>query len=127
MNLKKYKKIDQHIVTGVQLKLEMNGFNYTKWGDVQHCKAGDWLINNDGECYTVDQDSFAKTYTEVAPGQFVKTGPIWAIKAKTDGFVKTKEGNTAYVAGDYLVSNNEDGTDTYAIAEAKFKKTYTPA
>lgn len=127
MSRKKYKIIDQQIVTGVQLTLETSGFNYTKWGSEQHCKAGDWLINNDGECYTVDQKSFANTYTKIAPGQFIKTAPIWAKKAATAGFVKTKEGKTAYLAGDYLVSNNEDGTDAYAIAQAKFEKTYTPA
>jgi len=126
MNRRKYKKIEKQIVTGVQLSLETSGFNYTKWGSEQHCKAGDWLINNDGECYTVDQDSFANTYTEVAPGQFIKTTAVWAIQAEVSGFINTKEGQSAYMAGDYLVSNNEDGTDSYAVAQTKFEKTYTP-
>jgi len=127
MKRKQYKKAESQIVTGVQLSLETSGFCYTKWGGEQHCKAGDWLINNSGECYTVDQESFAKTYTEIAPGQFAKTAPIWAGQAEKDGFVKTKEGKTAYHAGDYLVSNNKDGTDAYAISQEKFEKAYVPA
>jgi len=126
MSPKQYKKVESQVVTGVQLSLETDGFCYTKWGGEQHCKAGDWLINNNGECYTVEQESFADTYTEVAPGQFAKTNPIWAKQAETDGFVKTKEGKTAYHAGDYLVSNNEDGTDAYAISQEKFEKSYIP-
>ena len=37
---------------------------------------------------------------------------------------KTKEGETAYQAGDYLVSNNQDGTDAYAISAEKFQALY---
>ena len=38
--------------------------------------------------------------------------------------MKTKEGATRYEAGDYLVSNNSDGTDQYAIEAAKFETMY---
>lgn len=124
MYLKKYKKIDQQIVAAVQLNLETEGFGYIKWGGKQRCKAGDWLVNNDGECYTVEQESFEQTYTEVAPGQFLKTAPIWAKQAKESGFVSTKEGRTAYEANDYIASNNEDGTDAYAIKKEKFERMY---
>ena len=44
--------------------------------------------------------------------------------ADKPGKVKTNEGETAYEAGDYLVSNNEDGTDAYAIGAEKFRELY---
>jgi hypothetical protein len=31
-------------------------------GAEQRCKRGDWLVDNGGEVYTVDGDSFARTY-----------------------------------------------------------------
>jgi hypothetical protein len=54
----------------------------------------------------------------------VKTTPIWAERAKDAGSVTTKEGATHYKAGDYLVSNNSEGTDQYAIDAAKFETMY---
>lgn len=125
MGLKQYKKKDQQIVIGVQLMLDTEGFDYKKWGSSQHCKAGDWLVNNAGECYTVDQESFEQTYREIGQGQYIKTAPVWAEQVNTAGFVETKEGKTAYQAGDYIACNNEDGTDSYAISQEKFEQTYT--
>jgi len=41
--------------------------------------------------------------------------------------VRTKEGSTLYKAGDYLVYNDVDGNDPYAIAKAAFESMYEPA
>jgi hypothetical protein len=38
--------------------------------------------------------------------------------------VATKEGQSRYAAGDYLVSNDEDGGDAYCITAAKFEAMY---
>jgi acetylornithine deacetylase/succinyl-diaminopimelate desuccinylase-like protein len=35
-------------------------------------KAGDWLVDNGGDVYTVDAEVFARTYREVARGAYVK-------------------------------------------------------
>lgn len=117
------KKADQYVVA-VQLKLETEGFTYRKWGGEQRCKQGDWLVDNGGEIYTVDQGVFADTYRPVAPGHYVKTTPVWAEMATAAGAVATKEGRSHYVAGDYLVSNNKDGTDAYCVSAAKFESMY---
>jgi hypothetical protein len=117
------KKPDQYVVA-VQLALEFDGFDYRKWGGDQHGKPGDWLVDNDGDIYTVDQEVFAATYRQVAPGRYVKTTPVWAAQADAAGVVPTKEGQSHYAAGDYLVSNNEDGSDAYCIAAAKFEAMY---
>ena len=86
----------------------------------------DWLVNNDGDTYTIDNEVFQKTYRQVNPGSYVKTTPIWAHQAKTAGTVQTKEGETHYNAGDFIVSNNEDGSDGYAISCEKFNSMYEP-
>lgn len=119
-------------VAAVQLAFDADGFAfaYRKWGGEQRAKTGDWLLNNDGDVYTVDAAVFARTYRAVAdkgPGAYVKTTPIWAERADTPGVVPTKEGSTQYDAGDYLVSNDEDGSDRYAIAADKFETLYTPS
>jgi len=117
------KKADQFVVA-VRLDLDTDGFTYNKWGAQQRCKQGDWLIDNDGDIYTVDQGVFSRTYRSMGAGRYVKTTPIWAKVATESGCVITKEGASTYRAGDYLVYNNEDGTDAYCISAAKFESMY---
>ena len=121
---RKYKKKQTSFVTAVQLDLDTEGFVYNKWGGKQVCNRGDWLVDNNGDKYTVAQESFAKTYKFVSPGVYVKSAPVWAEVTEKTGKVKTNEGETAYQAGDYLVSNNEDGTDAYAMSAEKFESMY---
>ena len=111
-------------VVAVQLKLDIDGFTYRKWGAEQRCKARDWLVDNAGEVYTVDADSFALTYAAEGLGTYVKTGKVWAEQAAAAGRVSTKEGSTGYEAGDWLVSNEEDGSDSYAVSAKKFEESY---
>ena len=121
---KRYRKTPGDNVAAVQLALDTEGFQYTKWGGRQICKPGDWLVDNSGEVYTVDKESFAETYEKVGIGCYEKTHLIWAEQATEPGHIHTKEGQTAYQAGDYLVSNDEEGTDTYAISAARFRSMY---
>ena len=117
------RKADQYVVA-VQLDLDTGGFTYRKWGGEQRCKRGDWLVDNDGDIYTVDGEVFARTYRQARPGAYVKTTRVWAEIATEDGSVATKEGRSHYRRGDYLVSNNEDGTDAYCVSAAKFQSMY---
>jgi len=121
---RRYRKKADQFVVAVKLGLDTPGFTYRKWGAEQKCKAGDWLLDNNGDVYTVDAGVFSKTYRSVGQGIYVKTTPIWAEKATQPGSVATKEGRSHYNAGDYLVSNNEDGTDGYCISAAKFESMY---
>ncbi len=125
-NRRRYRKKADQFVVAVRLDLDTQGFTYRKWGAEQRCKSGDWLVDNQGDIYTVDADVFAKTYRRVGPGKYVKTTPIWAEVATRPGSVETKEGTSHYDAGDYLVFNNEDGTDAYCISAAKFESMYEP-
>ena len=119
------KRADQYVVA-VRLDLDTAGFTYRKWGAEQRCQRGDWLVDNNDDIYSVDAEVFAKTYRKTGDGTYVKTTPIWAEIATADGSVPTKEGESHYKRGDYLVSNNEDGTDAYCISAAKFESMYEP-
>ena len=124
-NRRRYRKRADQFVTAVQFKLDTDGFVYQKWGAEQRCKPGDWLVDNNGDVYTVDAETFESTYRELSSGVYVKKTPIWAKVATEAGVVRTKEGQSHYEAGDYLVSNNEDGTDDdYCISAAKFESMY---
>jgi hypothetical protein len=120
----RYRKSADQCVVAVQLDLDTDGFAYRKWGAQQCCKRGDWLIDNGGDIYSVDGEVFTKTYRRVAPGIYVKSTPVWAEVANGSGSVATKEGESYYKAGDYLVYNNEDGTDAYCMSAARFHSMY---
>ncbi len=114
-------------VAAVRIALDMDGFAYRKWGGEQYAKSGDWLVDADGDVHTVDAEVFARTYRKAAsgePGAYIKVTPVWAERTEQAGEVRTKEGITHYAAGDYLVANNSDGTDAYAVPRDKFESLY---
>jgi hypothetical protein len=114
-------------VVAVQLDLDTDGFTYRKWGAEQTCKRGDWIVNNGGDVYTVDRETFALTYRAQSPGRYRKVTPVWAERADRDGAIRTKEGITRYRAGAYLVFNDEAGEDGYAMGAPSFEAMYEPA
>jgi hypothetical protein len=121
---KRYRKRAATNVTAVKLDLDTDGFVYRKWGGEQSCKPGDWLVNNQGDTYTIDAETFARTYAEISPGVYKKTAEVWAEVADSAGSIKTLEGETHYQMGDYLVFNDEQGSDGYAISCDKFESLY---
>jgi hypothetical protein len=125
-DLRRYRKKATLLVTAVQLDLETDGFTYRKWGGEQFCKPGDWLVDNDGDVYTVDQETFARTYREVEAGRYGKSTVIWSEVSTSAGVIETKEGETHYKAGDCLVYNAAGRQDGYAMSPAEFRKLYEP-
>lgn len=123
---RRYRKRPDSFVTAVRLDLDTEGFTFQKWGGPQTCKAGDWIVDNDGDVYSVDADTFDRTYEMRSPGVYVKTTTVWAEVAEAKGVVKTLEGSTAYEVGDYLVFNQEDGSDAYAMSAESFERMYEP-
>jgi hypothetical protein len=119
-----YRKRPAYHVTAVQLDLECDGFSYHKWGGKQTCKARDWLVNNNGDVYTIDKEYFRDHYQGISPGVFEKIGEVWAEVAPESGSITTKEGSTAYDAGDYLVFDRKEGGDGYAIRKHVFERMY---
>jgi hypothetical protein len=123
---RRYRKRADRSVVAIQLDLDTNGFTYRKWGGEQRCKRGDWIVDNEGDIYTVDAEVFARTYRRVSPGRYVKTTPVWAEVAAESGSIPTREGKSHYQAGDYLVYNDEAGQDAYCVRAGKFKRMYEP-
>lgn len=124
--MQQYRKRKQTSVTAVQFDLDTEGFEYKKWGGVQRCKHGDWLVNNQGDVYTIDAETFQATYRQVSPGVYEKSAPVWAEQADREGVIQTKEGSTAYEAGDYLVYNDPARKDGYAVKNNAFHSMYEP-
>lgn len=121
---KPYRKKHSALIIAVQLDLDTPGFTYQKWGATQRCRRGDWLVNNQGDFYTVAQDSFARTYVAVSPGIYQKITNVWAKPAAEAGSITTREGLTHFRQGDYLVCNEEQSTDVYAVERAVFEAFY---
>lgn len=119
-----YKKKAGQPVTAVQLNIEDASLLYMKWGGTQSAQEGDWVVDNDGEVYTIEKESFAQTYKAVSPGRYEKVGLVWAVIAPSSGEVVTKEGYSVYEKGDFLVYNNKDGTDGYCMSAEKFNSMY---
>ena len=114
------------VIAAVRLAFDMEGFRYRKWGGEQFARPGDWVVDNDGDVYTIDAEVFSRSYRQVATGAFVKTTPVWAFRAEVAGVVQTAEGATSYERGDYLVSHHEDGSDAYAVSAEKFEALFEP-
>lgn len=126
MTRRKYRKKAGSLVAAVQLNLDTEGFSYEKWGGTQTCKAGDWLVDNDGNVYTVSRKEFARTYRDSGGGRYEKTAPVWAETAAEAGHVHTEEGVTDYDAGDYIIYDDPEGKARYAISADSFEKMYEP-
>lgn len=124
MALERYQRRPGATVHAICLDLETDGFDYVKWGARQHCTRGDWIVSNDGDTYTVDADVFQRTYESIGGVEYQKTGTVWAEQAMSAGRIETKEGSTGYEAGDYVVYNQPDRTDGYAVSRTKFEQMY---
>ena len=122
--LRKHRRRPDTTVTAVQIDLDTDGFTYRKWGGVQTARAGDWLVNRGKEAYTVDRETFEATYRPVSPGVYAKVASVWAHIAEADGSIETREGVTHYRAGDYLVYNDPEGQDGWAMSAKTFASLY---
>lgn len=127
MALEEYKRRPGATVYAIRLDLEIDGFDYVKWGARQYCKRGDWILLNGADTYTVDSEVFARTYRHLAGVEYQKVGTVWAEQAVSAGRIETKEGSTGYDAGDYVVYNQPDRTDGYAVSRSRFEEMYESA
>ena len=53
--------------------------------------------------------------------------PVWPEVASQAGQIQTREGVSYYQAGDYLVSNDASGHDSYCVSAVRFEAMYEPA
>jgi hypothetical protein len=124
--LRPYRRKAGNEVVAVRLDLETGGFTYEKWGGTQTCKQGDWIVNSGGDVYTVDREVFERTYRPMGPGLWAKQAGVWATRAESPGTILTKEGTTDYGTGDWLVFNDPEGRDGWAMSPEKFARLYEP-
>jgi hypothetical protein len=124
--IRKYKKKRDQYVVAVRLDLDTDGFSYQKWGSLQQCKPGDWLVDNAGDIYSIDADFFERTYTSIGGGRYVKKTPVWAEIASSAGSIATEGGKSYYTPGDYIIFNSRDRTDAYCMSADKFEAMYEP-
>ena len=113
-------------MNALQIPAKSDGLVYQKWGHEQRGKPGDWIVATEDDLYTVDADVFARTYRQTPDGRYEKTTPVWADRARQSGSIRTKEGDTRYEPGWYLVSNSSDGCDEYAVSPERFESLYVP-
>lgn len=123
---RRYRKKADQTVVAVRLDLDTEGFSFRKWGAVQRCKRGDWIVSNDGETYTVDGEVFARTDCQVGRGQPVKVIPVGAEIASRDGSLPTRGGVSHDRAGDDLVFNDEAGQDGWCMEATRIESMYEP-
>lgn len=124
MTLTEYKRRPGATVHAIRFAFDSDGFDYTQWGARQHCKAGDWIVQNGDDTYTVAAESFARTYEHVSGAEYRKVGRVWAEAQAEAGTIRTQEGSTDYRAGDFLVYNDRNREDGYAVERAKFEALY---
>jgi len=123
--MKKYRKLSEQWVSAMILDLDFDTLRYRKWGGEQQAVKGDWLVSNGKETYTVNSDSFARTYSAGSDANtYKKVATVWAEEAKSDDVIVTKEGASSYKAGDFLVYNEEGRGDGYAIGQHEFNRNY---
>lgn len=120
----RYRQRPGKTVHAIQMTLGIESLTFRRWGDLQCAKDGDWLVERDGQVHTVDAEVFARTYRKVGPALYEKQSVVWAEPAQEDGWIQTQEGKTHYHAGDYIVWNNDNLTDGYAIDKDKFEALY---
>ncbi|GAB1263533.1 DUF4231 domain-containing protein [Aurantivibrio infirmus] len=120
--LKKY--IKKQVVNATRITLPSCEISYEKWGGKQAAKSGDWIVQSTDDSYTVEAESFKNTYQHIKANQYKKVTPVWAEVADVNGKISTKEGTSDYSPGDYLVYNNENKTDGYAVKKQDFESNY---
>lgn len=126
MTLARYQKHAGQIVRATQLTLPQCELQYQQWGATQRARNGDWLVNNGQTSYTVAADSFEATYKHLYADQYRKVAPVWAEQAEAAGVISTREGQSHYQAGDYLVYNLPDREDGYTVPKSVFEQHYRP-
>jgi hypothetical protein len=123
--MKRYHKKAEQTIVAVQLNFDTPGLHYEKWGAKQFAKKDDWLANNNGSIYSIDNAAFERTYQLVSPGQYRKISDIYATLADQHGCIDTLEGTTHYLKGDYLVYENPEQTvGAYAVSAERFNDMY---
>jgi hypothetical protein len=113
-------------VTAIQIDFDKVSFTYHKWGSDQKATSGDWIVNTNGDIFTVPREIFARSYKMIGHGQYLQTGDVWVRHTIEPGFLKTNNGKVNYKAGDYLVFNDPEGNHGIVVKPNIFTEFYLP-
>lgn len=97
----------------------------TAAGDELVGAAGDWLLSEGDDTWTVAADVFAATYEPVADGIYRKVALVQAAQLAEDVEVITLEGIATAGPGDWLARN--PGGDVWPIPAEVFADRYVGA
>jgi hypothetical protein len=93
-------------------------------GDALSAVAGDWLLSDGADQWSVADDVFAKSYRPIGDGRYEKTATVIAVRLDEPFAVQTLEGVATGAAGDWLVRNPTG--ESWPIPAATFAKRYEP-
>lgn len=94
----------------IQLQSGTTGFSYHKWVTSQSCKPGDWIVKNAFDMYTVDENSFSRSYRAASLSCHRIFSPVRASMVGLGCTNESKEGFTQCQAGTtvaLMTSKNE--------------------
>lgn len=91
-------------------------------GDRLHAVAGDWLLSDGSDEWTVTNDVFTASYRALGDGSYQKTATVTAVQLDEPFAVDTLEGVATGAAGDWLVRNPTG--ESWPIPAATFAKRY---
>lgn len=94
----------------------------TPRGDILSADAGDWIVSDGVDWWTVDAGVFADTYTRVTGDRYRKTALITAVRIVDAFAVSTLEGLATGAGGDWLARN--PGGECWPITNEQFRRRY---
>ncbi|MGQ7787939.1 PGDYG domain-containing protein [Nesterenkonia sp. K-15-9-6] len=94
----------------------------TASGAVMEAKPGDWIVDDDGQQWSVDAEVFAETYEAVSEGRYRKTGEVRARQIAQPTSLETLEGSDQLDAGDWVVQNASG--ECWGVSDARFRRRY---
>lgn len=126
--MKQYERRPDGLIIAIQIRLDLEagGIAYRKWDSEQWGKRGDWLINDDGDTYTVSAENFANDYELSESGLYRNTAKVWAEEATGSGFVEIRGGTAPFVEGNMLVFSDPDRKEGQVFFYNKFNRLYRP-
>jgi hypothetical protein len=87
--------------------------------------AGDWLVTDGSEEWTVAADIFARTYDRLPDGRYAKHATVDAVRTDRPVEVRTLEGPARAEPGDWVL-RGVDG-ELWTVTDAYFRTHYEPA
>jgi hypothetical protein len=80
--------------------------------------VADYLVDNEGDIYTVDAEVFARTYRKVDRGAYIKVTSLWAEVASRPGRASHDNIRTAQIAS--LLCHSADAQQARPKRERRY-------